>query len=50
MSNNRNGLGVTLAVVGDAAVGFPIALLVLAVVAVVGALVWRAVSRKRSNE
>jgi hypothetical protein len=32
-----------------AAVGFPIILGVLAVVAVVGALVWRAVSRKRSG-
>lgn len=70
MSDNRNGLAVTLAVVGgclafflvivfllvgrgeqeaNPAVGFPIVLIVLTVVAVVAALVWRAVSRKRSD-
>ena len=32
------------------AVGFPIVLAVLAVLAVVGALVWRAVSRRKSAE
>ena len=70
MSDNRNGLAVTLAVVGgclglflvivlmlatggeedaNPAVGFPIVLVGLAVVAVVTALVWRVVSRKRSD-
>lgn len=70
MSNKRNGLGVTLAVVGacvaffavillllfgrgeqdaDPAVGFPVILVVLAVVAVALALGWRAVSRKRDD-
>jgi hypothetical protein len=34
---------------GDPAVGFPIALVVLAVVAVVVALAWRAVSKKRQR-
>ena len=32
------------------AVGFPIVLVVLAVVSVVGALVWRTVSRKKSAD
>lgn len=34
---------------GNAAIGFPVAMLVLVVVAVVFALVWRAVSRRRQG-
>ena len=50
------GVLIALAVGDDAgdsaenpAVGFPIVLVVLAVLAVVGGLVWKAVSRKKSD-